>query len=518
MNRVFLILILLTAGPVAAEVSIAGVPETVETGEIFVFDLVLEGDDWSKAPEEIDASNVTIDGASDQSTEYRRIHGEVERIRRYRYRAVAGNPGPAWIGPVVFNRGASAVRVHFNVIESSVRAGLPQRLAGPGPWLIARTEGTETWEGAQVIVSWDLVSEEAVTRTVVQEVPETDGFLVEELDPGDDRVERIAGRIYVVRSIKRLALVPLSAGEHHIGYVEVTAHLDRSGRWTDLFGARLPVSVRRRSRPLTIDVAPRPEGARHLGKFEMECSRPTVSSSGPVVMDVRLRGEGNLRTVRPPAWSREIDALTRIEPGPVSWTWDGKVLGMSRNWRYLIFPKDSGAMDLPELTFSFFDTGMKTERMVSCRPHRIIAMASGRNPSAPDAVAETVGEPPEPRRLESDGSRPAILIAGAVAVAAVFGLSLLIGSRRRSGLRRRIEKELLVAAGQSDSRQSVERVLARYGLRPEDLEAASGELEDAWRSVVSAIDERRREPWRADELTSLIATRLAELADEMSRR
>ncbi|MBW3564705.1 MAG: BatD family protein [Acidobacteria bacterium] len=518
MNRIFLLLILLIASPVAAEVSIEGVPETVETGELFDFDLVLEGDDWSKAPEEIDASNVTIDGPPDQSTEYRRIDGEVERIRRYRYRAVAGDPGPAWIGPIVFNRGASAIRVHLNVMESSVRAGLAQRLAGPGPWLIARTEDTETWEGAQVIVSWDLVSEEAVTRTVVQEVPDTDGFLVEEIDPGDDRIERIAGKIYVVRSIKRLALVPLSAGEHDIGYVEVIVNLDRSGRWTDLFGARLPVSVRRRSRPLTISVAPRPPGARHLGKFEMECSRPTVSPAGPVVMDVRLRGEGNLRTVRPPAWNREIDALTRIEPGPVSWTWDGKVLGMSRNWRYLIFPKDSGAMDLSELTFSFFDTGMKTERTVSCRPHRIIAMASRTPPSAPDAGAEIGGEPPETRRVEGEGTRSAILIAGALALAAVLGLSLLIGSRRRSRLRRRIEKELLVAAGQSDSRQSVERVLVRHGLRPEDLEAGVGELEDTWRSVVSAIDERRREPWRADELSSLIAARLGELADEMSRR
>ncbi len=279
-------------------------------------------------------------------------------------------------------------------------------------------------------------------------------------NPGTDQpvYAMVGGTRYVAELIDQMAIFPLHAGDLHTGQVRFT-----------FLGGTLRTPAERASEDLVLHVTEPPRAGRpagytlgDVGQFTLTASvEPRrIDQGGEVAVSLRLAGTGNLpQSLRVPErtgveWL-EPEKKESIEP-------QAGVVGGWRTFGYVVRVKESGTIDLGEVTLPFWDPVAGKYQVaravlgkVDVKPTMPALDPVTHQPidaAAPDpfvtlpGARAALGAYAPPRRRLLDGSAMWFLIAAPPLLVGVFSMGA--GAARRARARRAIAKDSPAALAQ----------------------------------------------------------------------
>jgi hypothetical protein len=468
-------------------------PRRLQMNDLATITVSLEGSFAEADAVTVPVMNLVVVGEPWVSSEFSLINGKVTRRKVFRYRARPVEPGLAQVGPLTINSddgqretlAAIAVDVLPDRASGSndAEAVLRELLAtGREPlFVVAEVSKRTAFVGEAVDITWWLYNAASVQQWQVVSVPKLAEFWSEER-PRTDSPERVyVGDTMMQRlPVRRVTVFPLQSGTLRIGGTTVEAAVmrrRRSGPFA-LFEGELIETVFT-SAPLELDVKPLPPGppVDAVGDLSLTCELPVQQNGGPVVLRATLSGVGNVRAATAPRFAKPIAGTLQIEGGEVVVSNEETSFGMARRWRYLIFPADSGELEIPPLTMRLFvpERGQREELRCGTSFLNAVSVTAPVNASAPAAAT-----PPQ----EPFVARYWPYLAGALLLA---GIALLSVPRMRRELAvRRDAREIVRDATPAEIRARVE---ARVRI---DVREAS-DRGDAYRALRSILEAAERE-------------------------
>lgn len=482
-------------------------------GGLLTITVTLEGSFAAVDDVDIPLGNLAIVGDPSVSSEFAFINGTVSRRKVFRYRARPLSPGPARVGPLVLNASdgqrdtlpAIAIEILPDTVTSSndPETVLSELIAaGRDPlFVITEVDKPSVYVGEPVTVTWWLYNAAVVQQWQVVSVPKLPEFWAEEQGRSETPVRVYVGDTMVQRlPVRRVVLFPLQSGRTQIGGLTVHAAVLRRSRRGPfaMFEGDLAEATFT-SAPVALDVKPIPPGppVDAIGDLALDCSSPVQKNAGPVVVRVTLSGVGNLRAATAPRFERAVAGTVQIEGGEVKVVRDEGTFAMSRQWRYLILPSQSGLLEVPPLSMRIFDPRTGQRRELSCLPAFV------------DAVMSQPAEAPLPPVTPAARRDQWPWLAGALTLLLVVLLAI-PRLRRELALRREV-REIVRDATPGEIRARVEERV------PVQLREAS-ERGDAWRALRSLLDAAERDRDIAVDSEREIARRVRDVLETERRR
>jgi hypothetical protein len=466
-------------------------PRRVAMGESVVVTLRLEGD-WTKISDvAMPSRNLELGSASTYS-EYSWSNGRASRAKTFRWIAQPLRSGVATVGPLVLRRDGRTIR--FEAVDVAVGTDPAASLTAPDDvleqlesesrdrlFIVATADKTTVFVGEPVLVTWHLYALESLRGIRASESPQLAGFWSEMLEEPAREPEwvMIGARRAQRFVLRKSALFPTRSGTLTIPPLTVSAEivepietpLGRFGSWEGVVK-----DVKRSSSAIVINARPLPPGVDAVGALTLRVTPPRGGAGGAVSFDVALAGNGNLRAIEAPRFVRAPDARVEIEDRGVTVDRGRDEIVMERRWRYVLFPRRGGALDVPPVALRAFNP-------------RSGAISQLRGGGGQVAAARRLEPPPgaEPP-VDRDSGAVNRRIAGAT-LAGVLAAALAIALLLR---RKRVNVGRWVAMHDDPARLRAELdlELAARGLDPSALLREESERGDAWRSVVSWIELR----------------------------
>ena len=459
--------------------------------------------------------NLTSDGPPSTSSEFQFINGSSFRTKTFTFVLHGTAPGPALVGPLVIHdedgRSETLPPVAVQILPDILAGSSdPERIlsellaTGRDPiFVVAVPDRKSAWVGEQVLVTWYLYTALSLNDLRVVELPKLDDFWSEEIDAHNEESRQvIVGRTVMQRAaLRRVALFPLHAGSLTVGTLKtVAAVMKRSREPFDPFGLfeGNMVEVRQHSASITIDARAMPPGAAvdAVGDFSMTCSKPVQRAGGPVVLDVTVSGNGNLRSAPPPRFEATFPASAEIENRPITVRSTAAGLTMRRTWRFLLDPAAGGRLSIPPMSMTTWRPlgSRETLRCGASALEVTLSQLAGAAPAGNRRAA--------PSSAKSFPRRLLIPAAGTAAGLMLLAVWLLLRPKRAAAGGRDAVESWLGSPRRAprDLTAALEQTVRDSGRDPRELISAPGEPGDAFRSLVSLLTmlEHDREVGDAD--------------------
>jgi hypothetical protein len=456
--------------------------------------LALEGSFASLDPPKLPVQNLVIDGSPSVSAEFQWINGVTSRRRVFHYNAHPNAPGAARVGPLTL-RDAAGVQLTLPAVTLYVAAGIATDSVDPirimrellaterePIFILATADKRDVYEGEEILVTWTLYAAANVQQYSLGNIPKLEDFWTEEMQVRTEQPEQVMlGEVPAQRLVvRRAALFPLRSGTLTVGPMTVHASVMKRMNRGDPFGMFEGVmsDVNRRSPPITIDVKPLPPGPPVIAvtnTLNLLCTGPAHKGGGPAFFDVTMSGRANLRAAEPPLLPAGVRGSVQIVNRGTAMVYPvSRDVWMTRRWRYLIFPSESGTLKIPVLSAAYL-TPAGERREARCEAKTL--EVSSASPAAGGAAAPPVRRLPSRRVVE-----PIMAVVALV----VLILALLPRFRRQSRLRRAVAE--LVHETPGETRDAVERDLSVRGIEPSQLIRETSDRGDAFRAFRSLVD------------------------------
>jgi hypothetical protein len=469
------------------------------------------------APDEIappPLANLDVVGGPMQSSQFSIVNGRMSQSRSYTYVLQARAVGKAEVGAVrVGDQTAPAIPIE--VVAGSVRPpararpdpfgtdpfGDPfeeffgrRRGPAPAPKLLVQAMPSKTrlHVGEPLVLTYWLDTQTTVTDLQFKEAPQFAGFWAEDLErpraSASGELVTVDGESYRRFPILRKLLFPTKAGTLTLPAATFRVAVGRQS-FFDTGGV-----VERATRPVTVTVEPLPEapgftGA--VGKFRTSATldRESVPLGEAAMLRFRVEGTGNLKWIdRGP--EVEAKGAKVFPPQPRSdlrTTPDG--IAGSRTWEFVLVPETGGTVEVPPLSFSWFDPS--AGRIVPSQTQPLTLRVEGGAAALPaPAPASGAARAAGGLALRSDLDRHALsaFAPSGRTVALGVGLALLLHAgiwgagrvRRGSGG---------VRAASPRSVRGALRELERAGSEPLSKEQAASLVEKALHEAFGDIPE-----------------------------
>ena len=461
--------------------------------------------------------NLRVVGGPSVSTQISLVNGAMSQSRVYTYVLQPLAPGRAEVGPVVARLAGgdkTAPAIGIEVVAGSVRPRPARRanpfldedpleamLGGrraqrPQPKLFveASPSRTQLYVGESMVFTYYLYSQAAVTDLQFADSPQYPGFWAEDLErsktPANGEGVTVGGEGYRRFPIGEKLLFPTRAGRLTIPAATLRIRVAPQGVFDR--GA----VVQRATRPVEVEAQAIPDepgfsGA--VGRFRASTTvgRRALSLGEAVTVRFRVEGTGNLKWV-----DRAHDLVVpgaKVYPpqSKSDLTADRSGLTGSRTWEFVVIPETSGELQIPPLSFSYFDpaTGRLERTETAAIPLKVEggSLAGGLPAPAP-AVARGGGA--LPLRAELDPPRVAVPLLGGRTIVLLASLVLAVHgglwALSRLGERRRLR------AGRVSDRRSVRGALhdlEQAGHGGLSKEAAAALIEKTIHELFGPIDE-----------------------------
>jgi len=387
-------------------------PDAVGVGRTFVLNLEISGtQSVDSDPQLPDLSDFASYLGSGTSTNMQIINGRrsVSFTIQYRYQAL--KEGTFQVPPIRVR--VAGEDYATEALSVTVSPGQPSAQGGGGGgavageissedlFLTAQASKTRVREGEPLVVEYRIFTRVDVSTFSFTNVPEPQGFWVEELPlSGGPQVEQVTrdGVQYASAVIRRVALVPTGPGKRTVEPVGIEAQVRLRRRGLDpfedffnldrssLFGTVVPAGVL--SNSVEISVEPLPPGRPEpfsgvVGELSLSASldQDSVAANDAVTLTVTARGRGNMGAIPEPAL--ELPPDFEAYPPEVSDTVFRAGAGLEgrKSWRYVLIPRAPGRRTLPAVTMGYFDTGEEAYGTASTAP--IPLTVTGEAPEGP---------------------------------------------------------------------------------------------------------------------------------------
>lgn len=455
--------------------------------------------------------NLAIVGEPWVSTEFAWINGQVSRRKVFRFRVRPIAPGVARIGPLEITGddgrqvlpAVSLEVVADRVFGSNDAEMLMRELAASGRdpvFVVSEIDKTNVYAGEPVRITWYLYNGVNVQQWHVVSVPKLQDFWIEEVPVRNESAERVYVGDGVMQRlpIRRVVLYPLRSGTLNVGGMTVEATVlrrYRTGVFAGFEGEMVETSFT--SAPLLVTAKPLPPGPKVdvVGDVTLLCGSARQRNAGPVVVPVTLAGDANLRSVPAPRFDETLTGDVQIEGGAVNTSREEGSISMSREWRYLIFPRRGGLLYVPPLSLRAFVPSTGERKLLRCEASTIEARAA----AAPVEERRDDGAPMTPR----EAARALPYAVGGAAALLFAGLA--VPRVRRSMALRRETQSIVEGKTAAEVRAAIEARVSPALLHE------SSERGDAYRALRSLLDAAERERDIAVDADVEIARRVREL-------
>jgi hypothetical protein len=468
--------------------------------------------------------NLDVVGGPFQSTQVSIVNGRMSQSRSLSYVLKPRAVGKAEIGAVKAGD-QTAPAIALEVVPGSIRPsaarrrpdpfgadpladpfgdpfeqmlGRPRTHAGePKLFMEAVPSRTRLHVGEPLVITYALDTQTSVSDLQLKDAPQYAGFWVEDLERpaagSTGEAATVAGESYRRFPLIRKLLFPTKAGVLTLPAASFKVNLARQG-FFDTGGV-----VERATKPLTITVDPLPEAdgfSGAVGRFAATAAldHEKVPLGDAATLRFRVEGTGNLKWIErgpelSPAGAKvyppQIKSELRATPEGISG---------SRTWEFVIVPQTTGTVEIPPLSFSYFDPA--AGRIVTAQTAPLALQVEGGTgaanlpaPASPVGAARATGGLPLRSGLDLQASRalelPARVLAAIVGLALLSHAGLWLTPRFRglSGLAR-------AGGGRSRSARAALRELERAGGDGRSKEQAAALVEKALHEAFGELDER----------------------------
>ncbi len=289
-----------------------------------------------------------------------------------------GKPGQYTIGAAKARVGGGIIQtepITIEVVQGATGRSDPNATQGqsrdPNLFATITLSKNKAYVGEQVVATYMLYSRYANIEPTKYELPKMDGFWAEEVDFGDatweDQLQTVNGVQYRVALLKRQVLFAQRSGKLRVAPLQMSCIVNRS-----FFNRGTALTITSNSVEFTAMALP-PAPADYIGAvgeltMDVKADRTSVKANEAITLTILFTGKGNLKLLDAP----ELDFPNDFE------TYDPKVLdkinlnagGMSgsRQFEYLVIPRNEGDYPLAPITFSYFDTRTGNYRSLSTAP------------------------------------------------------------------------------------------------------------------------------------------------------
>jgi hypothetical protein len=384
-RRAVLALLALALGAPAAQAAFT-VRSEVDARRVGVEDqlqltITLEG---SGAPDDVPLPalvNLEVVGGPYQSSQISIVNGRMSQSRTLTYVLQPKAVGKAEVGAVVLGD-QSAPAIAVEVVAGRLREPAPRRpdpfamdpfamdpfeemlgrrrgrAAAPKLLMEAAASRTRLRVGEPLVVTYWLLTQASVADLQFKEAPQFSGFWVEELERPQvgpqGEAATVEGETYRRFPVLRKLLFPTKAGTLTIPGATFRIGLARQG-FFDAGGV-----VERATKPLTVTVEPLPDApgfSGAVGRFKASASldRDSVPLGEAVTLRFRVEGTGNLKWIErgPEVALSGARVFPPQAKSDLRTTPEG--IAGSRTWEFVVVPETSGTVEVPALTFAYFD-------------------------------------------------------------------------------------------------------------------------------------------------------------------
>jgi hypothetical protein len=320
------------------------------------------------------------------------VNGQANLSIDFRYVLIPRNTGTFTIPPITVRVGKETFLTETLEVRVEPRPA-PRRGSGTTQesstrreadlFVEARVSKKRVVEGEEIILSILFFSP---VRLLEREFtpPELTGFRAEVLPEVPARTEMVEGVAYTVEEA-RYSLIPLGKGAKTIGSAQIRAVVPTRRRdpfsvFGGFFDGR---SMIVESEPVSITVDPLPptedpafSGA--IGQFELAATidASEVDQNDPVTLTVTIEGRGNpgasggIAATEASSF-RVFDASAKTLPAP-----SGEGMGTRREIQRVFVPLVAGALEVPEVRFTYFDPRANDYRTLRAGPFPIVVRAA----------------------------------------------------------------------------------------------------------------------------------------------
>ncbi len=211
--------------------------------------------------------------------------------------------------------------------------------------------------------------------------PTTTGFWKELLGNKAPYRQKIGNRIYRVIE-RKYALFPTQTGELTIGQAAIRVTVaDRNtrqrnpfGMFNEFFNSGKEETIR--SKPVTINVQSLPERGRpddftgSIGAFQIsaKADKRQVEVNQPVTVTIRISGTGNIKSAAEPPIPELNDFRVYLASSNESTSKIQDRLGGTKTYEQVFIPKRPGDLQIPALSYNYFDPVKNKYQKISTRP------------------------------------------------------------------------------------------------------------------------------------------------------
>ena len=385
----------------------ASARETVAAGEQFrlIFSVNAQGSGF-RAPALKDFRIISGPQQS-QSTSMQMHNGQVTKTVEFTYTYIlqANREGTFTIPSASINvegKSHQSNPLTIKVTKGSAAPGQQQQNTSPQPageitskdiFIKAVPNKTNPYQGEQIIVTYKLYTRVPVAEYSITRSPTTAGFWLQDLLKDDRKLnqyrETIGGQEYVVAEIKKDAMFAQRAGKLNIDPLEidVLAQIQRKATrktfndpffdsfFNDSFLGSTYQNVRKtiRSNDIKINVKALPAESRPgnftggVGQFNVNASidRNQLKTNEALTLRFSLSGKGNIKLVEKPEITFPSDFEVYDPRTTDDITSSASGISGTRNFEYLIIPRNPGKFKIKPISFSYFDLSSQSYKTIT---------------------------------------------------------------------------------------------------------------------------------------------------------
>jgi len=387
--------------------------------------------------------NFNVHGAG-QSRNFTFVNGVMTNSAEYRYVLVPRFPGKAVIGPISASNGNTtrqtapieiAVLRHAPAggaqpqqppsqrpapqaplpqaappAQGAPQGGLPRGPGGFGPdlYVTAEVDRPHPYVNEQIVLTVRFYTAVPLMGNAEWHPPGTQGFLVEDIPPGQPRSIVEHGRRYSLSEIK-LVLFPVQPGELTIGpstiVCQVQQEMNVDPFSPDFFqrffsqGLMQVQSKELKTKPIVLKVQPLPEAGKpssfsgFVGRLRVkaEADKRSLKVGDALNFTLTVEGTGNLKSLADPQLPdmpqfRLYDTVSSVDIEK-----DAAGVHGSKVFKTVMVPKVSGRLNIPAIPVSFFDPSKRAYDTVETRPMDIDAAPGAAAGPTPVYVSASPG-------------------------------------------------------------------------------------------------------------------------------
>jgi hypothetical protein len=399
----------------------ASAKEVVEAGDQFRLIYSVNGQASGFRTPSIKGFSVVSGPNQSQSSRMQIVNGQVSQSVEYTFTYIlqASSEGTYTIPPASVNVAGKTYQsnsVTIKVVKGNTQPQQQGTQQGSAPsgeitakdlFVRAVASKTNPYQGEQIIVTYKIYTRVPVSEYSVTRTPSTAGFWLQDLLKDSKKLnqfrETIDGQEYVVAEIKKDALFAQKSGTLTIDPLEMDVlaqiQLKVAKRnfndpffdsfFNDSFLGNTYQNVKKtiRSNELKINVKPLPENSRPkeftggVGDFNVTASidREQLKANEALTLRFSISGKGNIKLVEKPAivFPPDFEVYDPRTNDNIVASANG--VSGTRNYEYLLIPRNPGKYKIKPITFSYFDLSSQSYKNITTQGFEIdVAKGDGR--------------------------------------------------------------------------------------------------------------------------------------------